>query len=46
MNNHWMVYENEVLGRGVVVDKDKSEVVLGVENYEDERFVVDFMSAV
>ena len=44
MNNHWMEYENEVLGRGeIVVDKDKNEVVLGIENYPEEQFMVDFM---
>ena len=44
MNNHWMEYENEVLGRGeIVVDKDKNEVVLGIEDYAEEQFVVDFM---
>ena len=44
MNNHGMEYENEALGRGeIVVDKDKNEVVLGVEDYEEEQFVVNFM---
>ena len=32
--NHWMEYRNEVLDMGeIVVDKDKNEVVLGVDEY-------------
>ena len=44
MNNHYMEYEHEVLGRGeIVVDKDKNEVVLGIEDYPEEQFMMDFM---
>ena len=39
-----MEYENEVLGRGeIVVDKNKNEEVLGIEDYPEEQFMVDFM---
>ena len=43
MNNHWMEYENEVLGRGEIVgDKNKNEEVLGIEDYREDQFMVDF----
>ena len=43
MNNHRIEYENEVLGRGEIVgDKNKNEVVLGIEDYPEEQFMVDF----
>ena len=44
MNNHWMGYENEVLGRGeIVVDKDKHEVVFEIEDHPEEQFMVNLM---
>ena len=43
MNNHWMEYEDEVLGRGKIVgDKNKNEKVLGIEDYPEDQFMVDF----
>ena len=44
MNNHWMEYENEVLGRSEIVgDNKKNEEVLGIEDYPEEQFMVDFL---
>ena len=41
MNNHWMEYEDEVLGRSEIVGK-QNEKVLGIEDYPEDQFVVDF----
>ena len=42
--NHWMEYGHEVLSRcEIVVDKNKNEKVLGIEDYPEEQFMVDFL---
>ena len=44
MNNHWMEYEDEVLGRGEIVgDKNMNDKVLGIEDYLEDQFMVDFL---